>query len=41
MKKHKKSRYQTSLEYIEPKVDNIENNTKKIAKKTENNQSTV
>ena len=29
----KKSEYQASLEYIEPKVDNIENNTNKLQRK--------
>ena len=29
----KKSGYQASLEYIEPKVDNTENNTKKLQRK--------
>ena len=31
----KKSAYQASLEYIEPKVDNIENNTSKLQRKRE------
>ena len=29
----KKSRYQARLEYIDPKVDNIENNTSKLQRK--------